>query len=408
MDVRNGYVFAAMVYLTYLAVPVTYVDVVQAALCSKLHASATVANLPAAAYLFGAITSLLFPWLIPNSRARAVVVWTSALMAVSFAMVGVTLVVPSRATLKLAVIIGQALLLGILQPASVLYRYVCLGRGTTEKGRAQSLKLAYSVGPVIAVIASLLAQLVLNRGIPRLVYPYDFACLYFVGTVCAAAIALMATRFDLASFPDNAPQPIIQYLADGVKSFVAVRELALIWLVFLLWNGSLAGISNISLLTKHVLGKDPAEFSGIILSVRFGFKALAGLILGSVMARWGDRAPLTVTLALLGLATVWAGIVPGHWFLLAFGLIGAGELGGAYFPNYAIAASSHADNARNQAVLSLANPAASIFPPLYGILTDRYGGAAGLTLGTVMAVLGMIVLRKCPKRPARQSQSATP
>jgi hypothetical protein len=52
MDRINGLIFFVSYVLVYLAAPVIYVDVVQAALCDKLGASTAVANLPASAFLF--------------------------------------------------------------------------------------------------------------------------------------------------------------------------------------------------------------------------------------------------------------------------------------------------------------------------------------------------------------------
>ena len=37
-------------------------------------------------------------------------------------------------------------------------------------------------------------------------------------------------------------------------------------------------------------------------------------------------------------------LVPGPWFLLAFGLLGAGELYGVYFPNYILCCSPKAQH----------------------------------------------------------------
>ena len=59
---RNGLIFLISVTLTYFAAPVTYVGIVQAALCDKLGASATVSNLPDSAFLIGSAAPLLLSW----------------------------------------------------------------------------------------------------------------------------------------------------------------------------------------------------------------------------------------------------------------------------------------------------------------------------------------------------------
>ena len=64
MDRTSGNIFVSYL-LTFLAVPVTYIDIVQAALCHRLGASATTANLPAAAYFLGAFAPIFLAWIVP-------------------------------------------------------------------------------------------------------------------------------------------------------------------------------------------------------------------------------------------------------------------------------------------------------------------------------------------------------
>ena len=74
MDRHNGRIFLLGYLLIYLAAPVMYVGVVQAGLCDKLGANATVSNLPFAAYQFGQVAPLFFAWLVPHRLERAAVV----------------------------------------------------------------------------------------------------------------------------------------------------------------------------------------------------------------------------------------------------------------------------------------------------------------------------------------------
>jgi hypothetical protein len=60
--------------LIYLAAPVMYVDVVQAALCHRLGAGPAVSNLPASAYFFGSFAPFFFSWLVSPRAVRMVVV----------------------------------------------------------------------------------------------------------------------------------------------------------------------------------------------------------------------------------------------------------------------------------------------------------------------------------------------
>src|SRR5262249_54233781 len=152
--------------------------------------------------------------------------------------------------------------------------------------------------------------------------------------------------------------------------------------------------------------RDPKEFSGIIMALRFGFKSVAGLILPTLMLRWGSRATLAATVALLGGAIVWAWTAPGYAYLLAFGLMGAGELGGGYFPNYAIAVSTPEAAAVNVSILTLVTPVSSVAPVLHGLLTDHFGFRGSFALGTLTAVLALWLVGRLPRRTDVETKDA--
>ena len=76
-DRRNGLLFGASNLLIYFAAPVVYIGVVQAALCDKLGASATFANLPESAYMLGALIPFFLSWIVPHRLVRTTVVVAS-------------------------------------------------------------------------------------------------------------------------------------------------------------------------------------------------------------------------------------------------------------------------------------------------------------------------------------------
>jgi hypothetical protein len=84
--------------------------------------------------------------------------------------------------------------------------------------------------------------------------------------------------------------------------------------------------------------------------------------------------------------------VPGYGYVFAFGLLGAGELGGAYFPNYVASLSTVGGGTRNLAILTLATPAASFAPAMHGYLTDRIGFYASFIFGIVTAAAAVALL----------------
>jgi hypothetical protein len=399
MDRRNGSIFLLSWILIYLAAPVIYIDVVQAALCSKLGARPTVANLPASAYFFGNFAPFFFSWLVPHRLVRTVAVAAYATTASLLGLVCALLVLPVPDDARIGAVIGQGLVQGFSASISFIYMWQCLKRGTTLEGRARALKLTYGLGPVAAVAGSLGAQFVLNRGIAGLAYPYDFAALYLMGVLCLAVVALAASRYQLTPLEEDERKPFLRYLVDGVRGYVSIRTLVVLWIAYLFWYVSLSGMANLSLYTRSAVGRDPKDLSGLILALRFGFKALAGFGLGAIAMRFGMRAPLVTTVSLLGAAALWAWVAPGYAYLFSFGLMGAGELGGAYFPNYVVAFSSAAAGAINLSLLHLVTPASSFGPVLHGALTEWFGFRASFTLGAIAAVVALLLVFRLPAGP---------
>ena len=396
LDRRNGSVFLVNYLLIFLAAPVIYVGVTQAALCNKLGASATVASLPASAYLLGQAAPLFFSWLVPRRRERDVVVWANAITASLLASVMVTLLLPLPNTVRIGVVVMQGLLQGLSASTSLVFMTQCLRRGTSLEGRAQTLKRTFSVGPFTAVAGSLGAQYLLSSG--KLPYPYDFAVIYGLAALCCAGVAVWSSRFRLPAAAEEPHVGLVQFFATAGREFFTNRHLLLLWLCYVLWNCTLGGISNLSLFTREAIGRDPRDFSGIIMAIRFGCKAIGGYFLGLLATHAGLRASVMATVCLVGAGMLWALLVPGYGYLFSFGLLGAGELGGAYFPNYVASISSIAASTRNLSIITLATPAASFAPALSGSLTDHVGFRASFGFGILTAAFALALLTKVHPR----------
>jgi MFS family permease len=396
LDRRNGNLFLYSFVLIFLEAPVLYVGVVQAALCDKLGASATVANLPASAYFLGNFAPILFAWIVPHRLERFVVVVANAFTAGLMVLVATALLLPIDDSIRIGVVVGQGLLLGVAASLNQVYIFQCLGRGTTEKGRARTLKLTFTVGPLAAVAGSLAAQFVLGGGISMLMYPRDFAFLYLVGMSCSSLVAWLSSRFELEPLPEESRPALFPYLRKTFRHYASFRPLVLLWVAYLLWYSTLLAMPNLSLYTKQAIGRDPKDLSGYIMAMRFGCKAGAGYALGVLNIQYGIRAPLIATVLFLGAALLWAWAAPGYFYLLAFGLMGAGELGGAYFPNVLLSLSPLADGARNMSILNLASVVASPSPVLHGMLTDHWGFPASFALGIATALAALWLVWKLP------------
>ena len=99
-------------------------------------------------------------------------------------------------------------------------------------------------------------------------------------------------------------------------------------------------------------------------------------------------------LALLAAGILWAWVVPGYPYLLAFGFMGAGELGGAYMPNFGAVISPVAAGPSNLTLLNLSAPASSFAPASHGALADYFGFPASFIFGLLTAAISIwLVMR---------------
>ncbi len=401
MDQRNGRLFMLSYVLIYFAAPVLYIDVVQATLCNKLGASATVANLPAGLYFAGGIAPIICSLLVPYRLERAMVVISSTVITFIIGLVCITLLLRLPPGITIFAVVLQGLLVGLGNGISGVYTLQCLARGTTLVGRARALKRTFSVTPLFAVLGSLGAQYILKGGFSRLPFPFDFALLYFVAGLCMVGVTLVSTRYELAHIPDKPYPPPLPYLGTTLREFFSSKPLLILFIVYLLWNCSLSGISNLALFSPHATHKDPADLAGAMMALRFGCKAIAGLILGSIALRWGMRASVITTSVFLVIGFGWGWLVPGLAFLLAFGFMGAGELGGAYIPNYGLTLARPEFGVRALSILTFAQGIAGLAPTLHGALADHFGFHASFTFGILAALAAIwLTLRIHPPRNA--------
>ena len=404
---RNGWVFTICYVFIYLAAPVLYVGVIQAALSDKLGASRTLANLPASTYMLGQVAPLIFSWLVPYRLERSMVVWANLATATLSSVVFLSLALPAPAGLRIFAVVMQGLLQGLSMSTSFVFMLQCLRRGTTPPGLARTLQRTFSVTPFFAVAGSLGAQYVLNPGISGLSFPHDFALIYFLAVPCSLGIAVTALSFRLTPLEEETRPPFFRFVSDSARSFFGRRVLLVVWVAYVLWYTSLGTTSNMTLYTREAMGRDPADFSALTMVIRFGSKAVGGYLLGWIALRAGLRGGALGCIVLLAAGSLWAWLVPGAGYLFAFGLLGAGELGGAYLPNYVGSLSSPAESTRHLALMTLATPVSSFSPVLHGLLTDRFGFPASFALGIIAASAAFVLIAfATPPTPLPTSSAA--
>jgi hypothetical protein len=323
---------------------------------------------------------------------RSVVVWANLAAGLVILLVAVALALPLPPGIQIVAVVIQGLLQGLSASASHVFMLQCLRRGTTPEGLAQALKRAFSITPVFAVAGSLGAQYLLRPGLSFLPYPYDFVAIHLIAALCAFGIARTAARFRLAPLTDEPRQAFFPFLETAFRGFGGNPELLALWFAYLLWYTSLGITSNLALYTREAMGRDPKDYSGLIMAIRLGSKSIGGYGLGVLEVRRGLRTGVLAAIALLAAGGAWAWLVPGAGYLFSFGLLGAGELGGAYLPNYVGLLSPATQAARNLPLLTLATPASSFSPVLYGARTDRYGFRASFAFGILTAAAALILV----------------
>jgi MFS family permease len=389
-DRSNGLVFTLSYACIYFAAPVLYIGVVQAALANKLGAGAATANLPASAYQFGQIAPLIFSWLIPHRLERNVVTWANLLIAALLACVFIILLLPVHANVILGALALQGLVQGFGNSVSHVFMIQCLTRGTTQEGRARALRQTFALTPLCAVAGSLTAQYILGSGI--LASPHDFALLYAIGAPCSLTVALLSSRYLLDPIPEETRQPFFRFVASSIRAYFSDPNLVRMWFTYVMFYTTLGLTSNLALYMKEAVGRDPKDFSGLLMAIRFGFKALAGVGLGWIAIRAGFRAAALTCMGLLGAACLWARLVPGFANFFSSGLLGGGELGGMYIPNVVASLSAAAAGPRNLSILTLATPASSFAPALHGLIADRLGFAWSFYFGIATAIAGALLI----------------
>ncbi|MFO0868578.1 MAG: hypothetical protein U0935_06475 [Pirellulales bacterium] len=470
---RNLLLFATCTGLIYLAAPVLYVGITQASLSHRLGADARTANLPGTLFFAMTATPALIAWLSPRVAALlrnlSLCYATSAVM---LAAVAATLLSPLPDPIKLTVVILQGGVSGATMPTAVALLWEVIGRGTDESRRGWALSLAFGAGPLLAVVGSfgqttLLGGQFFGWHLPGIDYPRNFALLF------AAAVPVMLLAAGLSRLfhvppatiePAREPAARVLGLLVGLPSLCA--SVALIHLAAVTdqpawrWLGWLAAIvatvaivyhfrsllrqrtllaatvvtilvysgnmipTNMNLYSSQALGGDPDQYAGVQNLLRFGFKVAAGAAFGQLLIRTHPRAGLLATALVYVIAPLWAAIATGPWYLLAFGIFGAGELVGVYAPNYLVSASRTADLRRNMAFMTMLMVPAAPAGYLYGAIVDlarrqdwTWGGWTSETLGfrlsflvcAVFIVAGIVLtLVLLPRHPVAEKTAEEP
>lgn len=434
---RNLILFACCTGMQYLAAPALYVGITQAPLCKMLGADTRTANLPAT--LFFAMTAMpaVIAWLSPRvASLKRNLMLCYAISACMLATLAVTLLSPLPDSVKLAMVILQGGVSGAVMPAAIAFLWEVIGRGSDESRRGLVLSLGFGLGPILAALGSF-AQATLLGGdmyfwkFSGIESPWNFVVLFAAGTPVMLMAAWLSRYFVVPPVerePEREPVSVVAPLLFGVPLMivsVALLHSASVWSDELLrLFGYLAAVlaagaiiyyfrellkqrvlllativtilvysvngapSNMNLYSEQVLGYSPEKNAAVQNLLRFGFKAVAGGLLGWMLTRTNPRAGILATAAICLVSQVWAMFVTGPWYLAAFVIFGAGELIGVYSPNYIVSASRTNDLRRNMAFATMLMVPAAPAGYLYGAIVDFVSQHKLTALGMTPVAMG--------------------
>ena len=408
---RNSAVFIANTALYFLVAPVFYVGVLHAAILDSLGVDRMTANLPETAFLWASALPVVIAWLLPSPSLLRPLLSTSLTIngMGGLCLAGMCLWAP-RSWLVPA-IIAHAGLVGICGGIRNICLWELFGRGLSVKRRATTLGWTFGLGPILAVAGSCLSQLILAGNFLDLIHttpvprPWNYAIL-FGATAPAMWVAAALTRFAQVPQIAHTTQCVsLREIGRGLREYFWHPPLALAALGFLLiYCGTPPVLVNLALYAKETMGAPVEAYAGLQLALRFGGKCVAGFLLGWLVAKTHAKSGLLLTCGCCLVGVVWAYLVPGKWYLVSFGWLGAGDLFYVYFLNYIVGCSAPHRIRENTAYTNLLTIAVGFMPLIYAAIADGLGLRASFLLAAGLFVAAMfIVAVMLPRQPVTAS-----
>lgn len=399
---RNVLIYAANWALVYLSSPVTYVGLVQAALIDRLGFGSREANLPAGVFLWSMPLAVAVIWRFPRVRSLKRLMVGALLSAALMGCAVAASIVWLSPNAVLAALAAHAAVWGCANGVFASCQWEMMGRGVAESRRGEALGLAFGAGPVLAVIASVGSQALLGGsvqgsglpvGLPQISYPWNFAGLYLASALIMGLAAVQSSFFVVPTPTlEVGRQPFIPWVFGGLGKFLGSRLILTASIAYILVYSGHEVMQNISLYTREAIGESPEKYAGLQLTLRFSFKIAAGFLLGWLLIRSNPRNLLLATAGLIFAGVLWALLVPGPWFLLSFGILGAGELFGVYYPNFILDCSPRSQLRRNMVFTGMITMPVGFAPILFGLIADSVG-RVNKTLGfQVSFIVSLVVL----------------
>ncbi|MFM2097050.1 MAG: hypothetical protein RIS70_4174 [Planctomycetota bacterium] len=396
---RNILCYAIFWCIFYLAAPVSYVGLTHANLLKGLGNNDTVSNLPSAVYEWLVFVPMLLAWLFPHPRhLKPLSLVAVGLMACSTGAVAFTLWSNAQPNIASAVVIGQAAIFGAANGVLITGLWDFLRRGVSTSRRGVALGFTFGIGPLFACVGALLQDAVFEGKLLGgysfgLEFPGNYLAMFAFVTPLLLMAGIATSMFTIPQSPSTHSDSSTKLdLVDGFKQFLRNRNVMIAIAIYVLvYSGGNAIFANVSLHAKSILG-ETTDTLGIQSFLRFGFKSAAGALLGWLLTASSPRATLVATTSILLTGMIWALTSNGWWFMATFGLLGAGELFGAHFPNYVASASQKRYVRLNMALLTALSAFIGFSSLAFGIISDRYGRIASFYVSAGMLVAALILI----------------
>ncbi|MBL8850366.1 MAG: hypothetical protein JNG89_11865 [Planctomycetaceae bacterium] len=409
--------------LIYLCAPVSYVGTTHANLLKELGCSDTVSNLPSAVYQWLIVVPIVAAWWFPQPRyLKPLALIAIALKAIITAAVAALLYVGASASVLTFVVIAHGAAFGMASGMLMTVQWDLVKRGISPQYRGRFLSAAFGLGPVFACLGALFQDGLFDGklltavdsvfdgslfggrsfGLP---YPSNYCALFgaVAPLLLVESIAIALYRLPDTHEPAAEENTTAAEIKAGLRQFIGNR---IVWyavlLYVLVYSGGNAILSNVSLQAQSETG-DESNTLGIQTLLRFGAKAVIGFLLGFLLSRANPRAPLLATTGLLLAGMAWALGISGDWFLACFGLLGAGELFGAYFPNYITAASKKRFVRINLAYMNVLGFLVGFSALAFGLISDWWGRTASFYVASGMLLLAIVlIVQLLPAQPEQR------
>lgn len=403
---RNIFCFVMYWCVFYLCAPVTYVGTTHANLLQALGNNDEIANIPSAIYQWVTFIPVCVAWFFSHPKyLKPLMLLALSLISLATGMVASLLWIDASPIIKSASVIAHGAAMGIGSGVLIASLWDSLRRGVSTSRRGRALGFTFGCGPIFACIGSLAQDALFDGKLTGqylgLGYPWNFILLFaaVAPLLLLAGITMLMFQIPPATEADEQKGNPLVEIASGLHQFIRNRVLWYTILIYVVvYSGGNAILSNVSLHADEILGGNK-ETLGIQNFLRFGCKAIAGGLLGVLLAKTSARATLLATTLTLVAGMTWALNTTGWPFMATFGLLGAGELFGAYFPNYVVTASPKHFVRINMAYLSLLSTFIGFSAVLFGWISEHYSRNASFIVAEGMLILALVMIAFLPANP---------